>query len=200
MAPHLNSLMDLAPCAVDKANFWSRLRPGRLLYCNGSEEISDAIEDACKSLLSHIAMIVQFYGTWCVIEAVWPHGVVITPAEHYIENYEGTLILCRRVDPAGNDVDETPSILEMRKHLGEDYAASGLVKQGLHLIFKGFPPECSDRQIYCSGLQNLGSLATSAPFYPNYKIDGQPSPEQLYVHPSNLLDCALLYQAAKEVA
>ncbi len=186
---HVGAVSELASIAVNKAGFWSSLCEGQLLFVSGNEEISHAIEDATRSPWSHIATIVKYYYSWAVQEAVWPHGVTITPLWHYIDSGLG-LVLAKRVNPAtGEDIAMLPSILAGFQLLGRDYAALGLVKEGLHRIFPGLPPEMNDKDCYCSGDVALCSIPTPVP-YP--MTNGAPSPEDIWAHDSTQAVCALL--------
>src|SRR5581483_8237768 len=109
MANHINSVKGSAIPAVSKEQFYAELRTGYFLVCSGSAAISHAIEDATKSPWSHVAMVVLLFDEWCVLEAVYPHGVTFTPIEQYVDRYEGDIVLCKRaVD--GADMDQTAAI------------------------------------------------------------------------------------------
>jgi hypothetical protein len=158
------------------------LQEGQLLFPIGTEAISRAIEAATGSILSHVATVVRYRGQWCVFEAVWPHGVVITPIWRYLDGPED-LILCKRVDPAtGDEIDMTPALDATVNYLGTNYAAMGLLKEGLHLRYPALPPEVNDSQhAYCSGVTELICERTSLP-YPRQE-GGAPSPEFLFIQP-----------------
>lgn len=194
MAEHIRQVRGSAIPAVAKDDFWSSLREGYLLFCSGRAAISDAIEDATHSPWSHVAMVVRIYDQWCVLEAVFGHGVTFTPIWQYIDRYDGDLVLCKRV-VNGADVNQGAAILKGIELLGRDYAVAGLVKEGLHRIFTALPAEMNDRQCYCSGLQWLMSQSTPYPF-PSPK-GGAPAPEDEYVDPTVIPVCALLYEHAQ---
>jgi hypothetical protein len=134
--------------------------------------------------------VVRYRGQWCVFEAIWPHGVVITPIWKYIDSSED-LILCKRVDPAtGKDIDMTPALDASVNYLGANYAAMGLLKEGLHLLNPALPPELNDNQsCYCSGVTQLINTRTSLP-YP-LQEGGAPSPEFLFIQPCTEVVCTL---------
>ena len=179
---HIASISDLASFAVDKPTFWSELEEGQLLFPIGTAAISHAIDAACKSILSHVGTVVKWRGYWCLYEAIYPQGVVLTPLWIYIDGPQD-LILCERRDPTGKLIDMTPALDAMIKYLHMDYAALGLVKEGLHLICPELPPEINGNgACYCSGVTQLINEATSLP-YP-LQQGGAPSPEFLFVQPS----------------
>ena len=188
---HIQSISELQSYAVGKPAFWDALMEGQLLFPIGTEEISHAIDDATKSILSHVATVVKYRGQWCVFEAVWPHGVVITPICRYIDGGED-LILCKRIDPAtGKDIDMTPALDDSVNYLGADYAAIGLLKEGLHLVCPSLlPAELNNNQSdYCSGVTQLINRKTSVP-YP-LQEGGAPTPEYLFIQPSTAVVATL---------
>ncbi len=180
---HIGSISELQSYAVNKPHFWCLLQEGQLLFPIGRAVISHAIDAACKSILSHVATVVLYRKQWCVFEAIWPHGVVITPIWRYIDGDED-LILCKRIDPAtGKDIDMTPALDATVNYLGADYATLGLLKEGLHLLYPALPAEVNDTaHAYCSGVTELINERTSVP-YPKQE-GGAPSPEFLFIHPS----------------
>jgi hypothetical protein len=199
MAKHIDHISELQALAVGKPEFYSRLRSGMLLFCIGKAEISKAIQKATKSPLSHIGMIYMPcfedgapVGLWTLIEAVYPHGVGMNPLESYVEGPED-LILCKRVDPNGKDIDQRAAILAELKMCGHGYAALGLVKEGLHRMVPALPAECSTNEVYCSGLQHIGSTNTIFPFAA--PDGGEPAPEDEYVDPSVVVVAAMIKQA-----
>ncbi len=193
---HIDSLSELKAIAVDKPTFWNSLRSGMLLFVSGKAPISHAIEQATRSPWSHIGMVFAPFqcdgspvGVWMLIEAVFPHGVGINPLVGYIEG-PADLVLAKRVDPAtGQEIDYRPAVRTELELAGREYAALGLLKQGLHRLDNRLPPEWNNRECYCSGLQWLGSRATTHPFN---AIDGAPSPEDEWIDASVVPVCALL--------
>lgn len=176
MAKHVHTVTDSDIPKYDKPAFWAALKEGRLLFCSGSAAISHAIEQATNSPWSHIAMVIKVYDVWCVLEAIYQHGVTITPMWQYIDRYEGDLVLCRRIDPTTRkELDYQDAVQKGLMLLGRDYATLGLVKQGLHRIFTMLPAEMNDEDCYCSGLQWIMSTATPYPF--SSPQGGAPAPE-----------------------
>jgi Permuted papain-like amidase enzyme, YaeF/YiiX, C92 family len=191
MATHINSVADLEPFACcDKAAFWHVLEEGQILYVVGNAEISKAIQTATHSLLSHVGTIVKYQGEWCLFEAIFPHGVVITPLWKYIEGGE-VIILTRRVSAGGMPIDQAPALNATLSYLGLNYAALGLVKEGLHRVFPCLPPELNQRSCYCSGVTWKISQATVLPF-PAAADGGAPAPEDLWRHQTTQVICALV--------
>jgi Permuted papain-like amidase enzyme, YaeF/YiiX, C92 family len=186
---HISSISDLTQYAMDKPRFWGGLVEGQLLFPIGSAAISHAIDRATGSILSHVATVVKYRGQWCVFEAIWPHGVVLTPLWRYIDGGEA-LVLCKRVDPAtGREIDMSPALDATVNYLGRDYAALGLVKEGLHLACQALPPEMNDKACYCSGVTKLVNDKTSLP-YP-WQQGGAPSPEFLFIQPCTVVVATL---------
>jgi hypothetical protein len=200
VAKHIDNISELESLAVGELEFYRRLRSGMLLFCVGKAAISEAIQKATKSPLSHIGMVYMPcfedgapVGLWTLIEAVWPHGVGMNPLESYIEGPED-LILCARVDPStGKEIDQRPAILAELKMCGRGYAALGLVKEGLHRLVPELPAECSTNEVYCSGLQHIGSTHTTLPF--RSPDGGEPAPEDEFVDASVNVVAVLIKQA-----
>jgi hypothetical protein len=192
---HIDSLSELKSVAVDKAAFYASLRSGMLLFVSGKEPISHAIEKCTHSPWSHIGMVYMPcfddgtpVGIWMLIEAVYPHGVGTNPLGTYIEGPDD-LVLVKRVDLLGADIDQRPAIRTELSLSGRDYAAFGLVREGLHRLDHYLPAEWNTQKCYCSGMQWLGSLKTTRPFpAPN----GAPAPEDEWVDASVVAVCALL--------
>lgn len=200
MAKHIQAVgSELSNLVATRDRFWASLREGLLLFCSGSAKISHAIEGATKSPWSHIAMVIKIYDQWCVLEAVWPHGVTITPLWQYIDRYEGDLVLCRRLATDGPglglEYDHAKEIRKGIELLGRDYAAVGLVKEGLHRIFTMLPPETNGTACYCSGLQWLMSKDGPYPF--SSPSGGAPSPEDCWLDNTVVPICVRLYEKAK---
>jgi hypothetical protein len=194
MADHVSSVKGSSIPAVSKDQFWASLREGYLLFCSGRAVISQAIEDATRSPWSHIAMVIRIYGQWCVLEAVYAHGVTITPIWQYIDRYDGDLVLCKRMVD-GKDLDQSQAILKGIALLGREYATAGLVKEGLHRIFTDLSPEMNSTECYCSGLQWLMSQATISPF-PQSPKGGAPTPEDEFTDSTVIPICVLPYEMA----
>lgn len=193
---HIDSIAELHGYAVDKPHFWAALKEGQLLFPIGRAAISHAIDAATHSILSHVGTVTRYRNDWCLFEAVWPHGVVLTPLWHYIDGVED-LILCHRIDPAtGCEVDMTPALDAGPNYLGANYAALGLLKEGAHLMYPSLlPPEINDSQsCYCSGVTELICEQTSLP-YPKQQ-GGAPTPEFLFTQPCTQVVCTLPKGAA----
>ena len=188
---HIDSVSASDIPKLCKAQFYNSLRSGRLLFCDGQEDVSKAIEGATKSPWSHILLVWGpiAINEWLTIESTIEKGVHVGLLSDYIEGYDGDLVLCDRVDQAGELVNMATTIDAELRVLDQSYATFGLLENGAHRLIKAIPANYNLTEKYCSGLQQYGATFSSVPFA---KTDGAATPEDLWCDPSTQAVCALL--------
>ncbi len=114
-----------------------RYQNGDIIFQSTPSEHSKAIELATKSSFSHVGIIVNTEGEWCVIEAVQP--VKITPLQVFIDrgiNHQFTVKRLKN-DSIAHTLQANQLLAEAQKHLSKDY----------DLVFAW-----DDKEMYCSEL------------------------------------------------
>lgn len=194
MAAPIASVSNAGIEFVSRADFYSKVRSGDLLFCGGRADISKAIEDITHSPFSHVLMtwLPPDADCWLTIESTFHHGVHVGQLSSYIDSYDGDLVLARRPVLTEDDLrkarDAGLQVLEDGYDWRQEVSIVG------HRLMRRIPVEIPKKEYFCSGLQYLMSLATTYPLQrpgPNY-----PTPENIWTDPTVVAVCALMRPGA----
>jgi len=192
MAQHIASIRNSGVTQVSKADFYSSLVWGDLLFCQGNYAISKGIEQITKSPLSHVLMVwLPFPSSeWLTLEATSDKGVHIGRVADYVDKYNGDLILCRRPQLT---VDQKLKALKFGFALLDDkYDARQEAKIVAHKLCHLYPVDASKNEYFCSGLMQQLGIYELAPFK-TASIPGEmDTPEDIFTDPSVEAVCALV--------
>lgn len=189
MAAHISGVEETEIRRATKAEFYSSVRSGDLVFCAGREAISCAIEDATHSPFSHVLMtwLPPDADTWLTIESTIEHGVHVGQLSSYVDGYDGDLVLARR--PVVSEGELRKARDAGLRVLDDAYDWKQEVTLLGHRLWKRIPVEIPKREYYCSGLQYWMSLATRFPLRRpgvNY-----PTPEDVWEDQTVVPVCAL---------
>jgi hypothetical protein len=193
MAQHIDSIARSDIEKVARTEFYSRLRPGDLIFCQGRKPISYAIEAATHSPFSHVLMA-WLPGDWCsqwmTLEATIDRGVHVGLLSDYIDNYDGDLVIGRR--------NLSQQQIEAEVNCGlllvdDKYDWKQEISMAARKLLRCLPLIEPKGELYCSGLQYAMSLASKQPLQRpglNY-----PTPEENWTDPTVAPVCALVKQS-----
>lgn len=178
MAAHISAIDGLKIPAVTKAEFYSQVRSGDLVFCCGRAEISRVIEDVTHSVFSHVLMawLPPDADAWLTIESTFDHGVHVGQLSTYVDEYAGDLVLARR--PVLTETDLRKARDAGLRVLDDSYDWKQEVCIAGHRLLKCFPVEIPKREYFCSGLLYFMSLATPYPL--ERPGENYPTPEDVW--------------------
>ena len=186
MAQRIQSVRTSGITAVSKAEFYTQMQPGDLVYCWGNALLSQAIEKFTNGPSHVLKVWLPFRtGPWITLESEIDHGVRFGQFADYL-SYKGDIVLTRRpINFAQLEAELTfGSTLLDYKYDAIEFAS--LVARRFSNKFPLIQPE---KELYCSGLQQALS-AVSIP----YSVPDVPwaTPGQLWEDASTVPICALL--------
>lgn len=194
MADHIVSVADSSIRKVDRQTLLSLCEQGDLVFCWGSEKISEIIEKVSGGP-SHVLMIWKpwFSSPWLTIEATFPSstesksGVHVGLFEDYVYSYPGSLVLCRRPALTGHEIQ-----LEIEKGLSlldDNYNWKTEISIVARKLLPFLPPIEEKNELYCSGLQEV--MAEHTVPFKKYGVDPN-TPEQDFEDTSVVVVAALV--------
>ncbi|MFL6427892.1 MAG: hypothetical protein ACJ71S_06580 [Acidobacteriaceae bacterium] len=190
MAQHIDSIAGSEIEKVTRLEFYSRLQPGDLIFCQGRFRVSQVIEGATHSPFSHV-LKAWLPGDWCTqwltLEATIDRGVHVGLLSDYIDSYHGDIVIGRR----GLKTTEMEREVNQGLSLVDDkYDWQQEVSVAARKLLKCLPLIEPRSELYCSGLQYVMSLASSQPL--QRPAESYPTPEDNWTDPSVSAVCALL--------
>jgi hypothetical protein len=160
------------------------------ILCSGQYDISKDIEKFTGSPWSHIATLIWIADLqeWGVLESTAAHGVHVGHLDHYLDTYNGDIVL---VDcPDLTAADFLIMLQTQFDLLDEGYDKEQEASMVAHKLVKLFPVVEGKDKLFCSGLYEVGRAKTSKPLL--WKGPGMASPEQVWTDPSIVPVCALV--------
>lgn len=191
MAQHIDDVVTADIPKVSKRDFWFELRSGDLIFCQGKEAISVAIESQTKSPFSHVLQtwLPPDLNKWLTLESTFEHGVHVGKLSDYIDSYSGHLVLCRRPKLTLDDIREIQR--KFLTILDDGYNWRSEVGIAAHKLLDCLPVIEPKGEYYCSGAQYFASMAV-APALKRPSPLWLPTPEDNYTDPSVEAVCCLL--------
>lgn len=190
MAAHVQSVAGSSIRRVTKAEFYKELRPGDLLFCSGRELISKAIEGLTSSPWSHVLMCWlpgSWASEWLTLEATFQRGVHVGRLADYVERYNGDLLIARR--PSVSSLDIYRELNCGLSLVGEGYDWAQEFSIACRKLCPSLPLIEPAKELYCSGLQYVMSLAGSRPL--QRPAASYPTPEDNWTDPTVEAVCVL---------
>lgn len=191
MAEHINTVASSPLPKATKEQFYASLQGGDLIFCSAKGGLGEIVEDETKSCLSHVGMCwtTPWLTEWMFLESVFPQGVRLSKLSHYIDQYNGDLILARR--PALTNAQIQTELNTGFYLVGEAYDWIEEVSIAVRRIkmFSWLPDIKPKHELYCSALMQMDALKTIP--YQTYGKDWN-TPEQIYTDPSVEAICALI--------
>lgn len=190
MAQHIDSVASSSIACVTKDEFLARCLNGMAILCSGQYDISKGIEKFTGSPWSHVATLIWIEPAqaWGVLEATKGHGVHIGHLDHYLDTYNGDIVL---TDVPELTIADKLTMLETQFALIDDgYDTEQEVSMVAHKLIKLFPVIEGKNELFCSGLYEVGRAKTSKPLL--WRGPGMASPEQVWTDPSIVPVCALV--------
>jgi hypothetical protein len=190
MAKHISSIAASGLPMVDKAGFYAQLRGGDLIHCSGASGISVPIEKQTGSPFSHVLMawMPSWANQWLTLEATINRGVHVGLLSDYVGAYDGDMVLARR--PALKQADIIAELNAGFNLLDDGYNWKSEVTFAAHKLVKMFPVSNPQKELYCSGLQQVMTKASPIPIVTTGPI--MATPEQIYTDASVEAICATL--------
>lgn len=196
MADPIKSVADSAISKVSKAEFYSALRTGDLIFCWGKAAISKAIEAETDDGPSHVLLAWlpnSASSQWLTLEATFGgKGVHVGLLKDYVDSYDGDLVLCRREMLTQDEIWDT--INTELNYIDGAYDWQSEVTFAAHRISPLFPIHSPSNRLYCSALQQVGTKATPYPIVTKGLIPA--TPNQVFTDATVTAICAKL-QGAK---
>lgn len=190
MATHIDSIAGSKIEKVARPEFYRRLLPGDLIFCQGRLHISYAIEYATRSPFSHVVKA-WLPGDWCTqwltLEATIDRGVHVGLLSDYVDSYKGDLVIGRRSLTQAEIEGEVNTGLNL---VDDKYDWKQEVSVAARKLVSSLPLIEPKSELYCSGLQYVMSLASSKPL--QRPAESYPTPEENWTDPSVVPVCALL--------
>jgi len=195
MAKHIQSVRGSGVTAASRGELYGRIRPGDLIFCSGRVAISRCIEGLTDSPWSHVLMA-WVAGPWCsqwlTLEATYEKGVHVGLLADYVNGYDGDLAVARRPVLSLQEVEgEINCGLSL---LDDGYDWRQEVSVAARKMVATLPLILPKKELYCSGLQYVMSLATRYPL--QRPAENYPTPEDNWTDPTVEPVCALLREAA----
>lgn len=191
MAVHIQSVAGSEIRKASRDELYQTVRPGDLLFCSGEEVISRTIEKVTASPWSHVLMVWQagsWSGQWLTLEATFDKGVHVGLLSDYTDGYNGHLVLANRPALSSQMVQaELDCGLAL---LDDRYDWQQEVSIAARKLIRALPLIQPQKELYCSGLQYVMSLATP---YPLQRPQASyPTPEDNWSDPTVAPVCALV--------
>lgn len=197
MAMHINSVDSSGIVAVSKAQFYSLMRPGDMLYCSGDADVSNVIKWETKSPWSHVLAIWSpgSWGKfWLTLEATISKGVHVGVLSDYIDGYQGELVLARR--PKLTTIEIQAQFNAGLALLDDGYDWEQEVSIAARKLLKALPLIKPKGDLYCSGLMYMMSLVTPYPL--KKPLANFPTPEDNWTDPS-VVPVAILSRGPQKI-
>jgi hypothetical protein len=182
MAQPITSLLNSDLPKFSVAEFYSNLRHGDLIFCQGNALISNVIEKETNSPLSHVLMawLPSATSPWLLIEAVIDKGVHVGLVDDYVQGYNGYICIARRpkltIDHITASLNAGFALLDSGYNWQTEISIAG------SKLLDKIPILNEKREFYCSGLMYAMSLATP---YPLQKPNSYPpTPIQNWLDPT----------------
>lgn len=191
MALHIDSVAGSALPRVTKGEFYTRIRPGDLLFCWGSAEVSKVIKDLTDGP-SHVLKIWtpgEWARQWLTLESTIDRGVHVGLLSDYIDRYEGDIVLARRKVLTQSMIEA--ELARGLSLLNYTYDWQQEVSIAARKLIKSLPLLMPKDELYCSGLQYAMSIATPYPL--KRPAASMPTPEDNWTDPTVEAVCALLH-------
>lgn len=179
---HIDDATGLTLCS--KADFYSAMRQGQLMFCAGEYDTSKVIQRVTDSPWSHVLYVWSEVGRWLTLEATDNRGVHVGLMTDYVDKYDGVLCLC---DVGYSIVDTVKVLSQGLSALGDGYNFGEEVQIAANRVFYCIRVTPSKTEYYCSGLQAFMSQASSHPFFVSTKRDA--TPEDLWVEEQTKAIC-----------
>jgi hypothetical protein len=176
---------------VTRAQFWTALRAGDMVFCEGMTRIIDAgIKLETGSCLTHVLSVWLDGSVWTTVEATIQRGVHCSQFSDYVDGYNGNLVIARR--PILTPADLRAERDAMLALLDEAYDWQQEATIVAHNLIKALPVLTTRKECYCSGLMYQGSLSSGAPLAASNVQGEMPTPEDIWLDPSVAPICALM--------
>jgi hypothetical protein len=191
MAQHIDSIRTSGIPQVSKADFYTSLVWGDLIFAQGNYAISKGIEQITKSPLSHVLMVwLPFPSSeWLTLESTSDKGVHIGRVTDYVDKYNGDLVLCRR---KLTDEQKYKALKFGFALLDDKYDARQEAKIVAHKLCSLYPVSASKNEFFCSSLMQQLGIYQLAPFK-TASIPGEmDTPEDIFTDPSVETVCSLV--------
>jgi hypothetical protein len=191
MARHIASIAGSDIPKVTVAEFWSQLRCGDKVFCEGMSGVIDSgIKFETGSCLTHVMQVWLDGAVWTTLESTIDRGVHCDTFADYVNNYDGNLVIARR--PALTDAMLRAERDAMLRLLDSHYDWKQEAEIAAHNLLPFFKVGATRKEYYCSGLQYVGSLATAYPLQAAKLAGEMPTPEDNWTDASVVAVCALV--------
>jgi hypothetical protein len=192
MATHIKSVAGSELPKVSKADLYSTLLVGDLVFCSGQADISKGIEGVTSSPFSHVLKVWLPWPTcpeWLTLESTDDKGVHVGRFGDYVDTYDGNLVLARR--PALTQAQILQELNTGFALLDDkyDFIEEGSMAVRKLKLFSKLPDIKPAKELFCSGLQQ--AIAENTIPYKTYDADWN-TPEQIYIDPSVAALAALI--------
>jgi len=191
MAAHIQSVAGSEIRKVSRDELYRTVCPGDLLFCSGKEIVSRVIEGMTASPWSHVLMVWQaaaWSEQWLTLEATFDKGVHVGLLADYLGNYDGQLVLANRPVLSSQMIqDELNCGLAL---LDDRYDWQQEVSIAARKLIQSLPLIQPHKELYCSGLQYVMSLATPYPL--QHPQSYYPTPEDNWTDATVVPVCALV--------
>lgn len=190
MAQHIDSVATSSIPRATRDEFLAKCRTGMVIFCQGKYKISEGIEWFTHSPWSHVGTLIwiEALQEWGVLEATADHGVHIGHLDHYLDEYDGDIVLADAPELTESDIR-----IMLKKQfglVGEGYDLRQEASMVAHKLIAEFPIVEGKHELFCSGLYEVGRAAIPAPL--QFSGPGMASPEQVWTDPSIVPICAMV--------
>jgi hypothetical protein len=179
MAVKINSIAQADVPMLSKTAFLASAEHGFYLLCSGNNIAEKAVELGSGSCFSHIARIWDgSINEGLTLESTPTKGVHVGTLRHYVEHYDGDLLLARRLCMTRQQTSR--ALYAGAQFLDDPYDMSGIFKTAFDRLLRR-PAQLDYKRQYCSELMFLMDAATDFPLQ-YWETPGQQISDSTFVY------------------